>query len=353
MEKHQIVEVAEKSNHAGKKAPADVAVIAERLGYKQHFVSMNTSESGTVAKLQRQFGYQKDWRNCYNDIPEGSIVLLQNPFHNQQLTRNSILKKLKEKKKVRFISLIHDVEELRGTVYDSYYKSEFELMLSLSEVFIVHNKVMKDFFIRKGVSEDRIVVLEIFDYLHSFEMKLPEFSKTVSIAGNLDVYKCQYVGQLARLSNISFKLYGNNFNEEMRKYGHIKYCGSFPVDEIPEQLDTGFGLVWDGESIETCKGPTGQYLRYNNPHKLSLYLSSGLPVVIWSEAAEAGFVRENGVGICVDSLEQLPEIINSLDKNKYLEMAKNVHEISKRLVEGYYTSAAINKAESLILRQGH
>lgn len=239
---------------------------------------MSTSGSGLVAKFQRQFGYQKDRSNCYNEIPEDSIVLLQDPYHDPQLTRNSILKKMKEKKGIHYISLVHDVEELRGTVFNSYYKKEFELMLLLTDVFIVHNDIMKEFFLKKGISAEKLIVLEIFDYLHSYDKKPPEFSKTVSIAGNLDVHKCQYIGQL--IKNLEFKLYGNNFSEEMQKVDHIKYCGSFPVDEIPEQLNTGFGLIWDGESIETCKGATGQYLKYNNPHKLSLYLSSGLPVVI-------------------------------------------------------------------------
>ncbi|NRO11242.1 Beta-1,6-galactofuranosyltransferase WbbI [Lactobacillus helveticus] len=48
---------------------------------------------------------------------------------------------------------------------------------------------------------------------------------------------------------------------------------------------------------------TGNYLRYNDPHKLSLYLASGIPVIIWKKAAEAKFVEENKVGITVDSLE--------------------------------------------------
>ena len=91
----------------------------------------------------------------------------------------------------------------------------------------------------------------------------------------------------------------------MRQYPNINYHGSFGVDEIPSKLTRGFGLVWDGDSLDGCRGQSGQYLRYNNPHKLSLYLSSGLPVVIWTGAAEAGFVREHGVGLCVDSLNDL------------------------------------------------
>lgn len=38
-------------------------------------------------------------------------------------------------------------------------------MLRIADVLIVHNAVMKQFFIERGVSEEKIVTLEIFDYL--------------------------------------------------------------------------------------------------------------------------------------------------------------------------------------------
>lgn len=51
-------------------------------------------------------------------------------------------------------------------------------------------------------------------------------------------------------------------------------------------------MVWDGESIDGGLGLSGQYLKYNNPHKLSVIFTSGLPVIIWNEAAEAGLVKD-------------------------------------------------------------
>ena len=56
------------------------------------------------------------------------------------------------------------------------------------------------------------------------------------------------------------------------------YFGSFLPDELPAALEGGFGLVWDGDSAETCSGVFGEYLRYNNSHKASLYLASGFPL---------------------------------------------------------------------------
>ena len=40
------------------------------------------------------------------------------------------------------------------------------------------------------------------------------------------------------------------------------YFGSFLPDELPVALEGGFGLVWDGDSAETCSGVFGEYLRF-------------------------------------------------------------------------------------------
>lgn len=72
--------------------------------------------------------------------------------------------------------------------------------------------------------------------------------------------------------------------------------------------------MWDGDGINGCSGNTGEYLRYNNPHKLSLYMVSGLPVVIWSKAAEAEFVINNNVGVVVDDINDFNDVFDKIDE---------------------------------------
>ena len=88
---------------------------------------------------------------------------------------------------------------------------------------------------------------------------------------------------------------------------------------------------------------TGNYLRYNNPHKLSLYLSSGLPVIVWKDSAEANFVEKNGVGLAVNSLFELSERLEKLSQDEYLQLVTNAKNIMKKLKEGYYLKSAVNK----------
>lgn len=345
MNKYQIVEIGEQLNHAGTKATADIAKVADALGFEDIYIRMATCRKGFLGKIQRQIGFFGDWNKCYSRIEEGSVVLLQHPFHYPQLTRERILRKIKEIKKAKIISLVHDVEELRAFRFNDYYAGEFRAMTDIADVLIVHNENMKQWFVERGIDSDRIVCLGIFDYLQAQGKKnLPAYEKCITIAGNLDTTKCGYIIQLNEIPEVGVKLYGPNFDEKMKDYPNVSYEGSFPSDEIPQKLQSGFGLVWDGDSINGCQGLSGQYLRYNNPHKLSLYLSSGLPVVVWKDAAVASFIEQNHVGICVDKLQELPEVFKKISESDYIGMAQNVRELSRNLCNGQYAAKAIKEA---------
>ncbi len=346
MKKYQIVELTDAQMHAGTKATADIAKIADSLGFARINIRMSSSKPGLLGKLNRQYHYLKAWKDCFNSIEDCSIVLLQHPFHYKQLTRSKTLKRLKVEKKVKFISLVHDVEELRGYRFSEYYKNEFQDMLYLADVIIVHNEAMKNWFQEKGIDKNKLITLEIFDYLQSDDKKEVEYSPSINIAGNLDTQKSRYIYRLGELKNVHINLYGVNYDEQMSQYQNIKYYGAFPADDVPKQLKSGFGLVWDGDSLESCSGFSGQYLKFNNPHKLSLYLSSGLPVVIWKKAAEAIFVQQNGVGYCVEDLSELNHLLNN--EEEYRKMQTNAIKISQKLKSGHYARVAIGKSMDVI-----
>ena len=102
-------------------------------------------------------------------------------------------------------------------------------------------------------------------------------------------------------------------------------------------------MVWDGISIETCDGPTGNYLRYNNPHKLSLYLSSGLPVIVWKESALAEFISSQKLGIVISNLYELSDILDTITEKQYQEFVGNIQEVRGKLKKGFYLKKAINE----------
>lgn len=342
MKKYQIVDAFGENWHAGSKATNDCMQILEKIGFEKRIIKRNKSVK-IWERIKRQFLYLNNFREIYNTIEKDSVVVMQNPFEGFQLTRIQTFRKLKAKKNVKFISIVHDVNLIRETSSRFSTEGEFKDMLEIADKLIVHNEKMKQWFIDYGISEDKLICLEIFDYLSevSSEKKI-EFSKKIQIAGNLNSNKSPYVYKLNQLKT-EFDLFGINY-EAKEEYENIKYHGAFPAEEVPNKLSTGFGLVWDGTSLDTCDGDTGRYLRYNNPHKLSLYLVSGIPVVIWDQAAEADFVKENKVGIVVSSLRDIEKELENLTEEEYFEMLKNAKVIQERLKEGYYLEKAIEKS---------
>ena len=89
------------------------------------------------------------------------------------------------------------------------------------------------------------------------------------------------------------------------------------------------------------QGSYGEYLRYNNPHKTSLYLTACIPVIVWKESAMADFVLKNKLGITVEKLEDIGRKISEITEEEYREMIQNTVKISNRLKTGEYLKKAI------------
>lgn len=345
MDLFQVLEVSDiVYNNSMNKVTFDISCIAEKYKFKAIRIIWNNFTKNPFSNFRKKLRYCFQWYKCYNEITDNSIVLLQHPLH---IANERFLKKLKSEKNVKYINVVIDIEELRKFYYSEFHRKEFELMLEISDILIVHNDIMAKFFIDKGVSKEKIIKIESFDYLQE-NNNIVEFEKSISFAGNLDIAQCSFIEKMNQIKNIKINLYGSNFDTSLLKTPNIIYHGSFPVDEIPKKLNRGFGLVWNGDSIDTCSGNFGQYLKYNNPHKLSLYLSCGLPVVIWKQAAQADFVRKHNLGICVDNLKEAEQIISNMNENDYKILQNSVDKIKPLLCSGYFATKAIKQALNLL-----
>ena len=85
---------------------------------------------------------------------------------------------------------------------------------------------------------------------------------------------------------------------------------------------------------------------FNNPHKLSLYYASGLIPIVWTKSATASFVKETQSGICVDSLESIPNVIENFNESDLTKLRTNAASVQQRATSGYYLKTAIEAALS-------
>ena len=301
------------------------------------------------APAERFVSLNEDSLKCVQDSEASEVYGIAVQKGNTKLLNdiNEGLKKIKEKKNLTYVFLIHDLETLRGLFVDDREKFELwdKTMLEIADYIISHNDKMTQYLVDYGIPKDRIFDLEVFDYLYPNENTIT-YDKSVLLAGNLNPQKSNYISQLKNIKNVNFELYGVNCSDECLA-DNVNYNGAFPPDDVPAQLTKGFGLVWDGSSVDECTGNTGNYLRYNNPHKLSLYLASGIPVIVWKQSAEAGFVEKYNVGFAVESLNELTDIMSDMTEEKYFDIVKNVKDVSNKVRNGYFLSKSLETIKKL------
>ena len=338
-------------NTAGAKAPADISKICENMGMSCFPMPMFPEKrSKLYQKIWLTIVCGFYWMKLMHSVHEGERVIYQHPMYGNRVALKMI-PIIRKWKSCKFIVLIHDLESLRKGIEGVIHNNEKtnmladNLLLNQFDYVICHNEYMKQYLIEQGFESSKIIGLEIFDYLsetrrvHGRKQKIP----SIAIAGNLAKGKSGYIYELMKKEyDLKINLYGINF--EMAHCGkNTIYHGSFNPDELPNCLEGDFGVVWDGPSAESCIGNTGEYLKYNNPHKTSLYLSSNMPVIIWREAAMAKFILENNVGVVVDSLYDIEDIIKNISEDEYNELCRNVEKISQKLKKGYYLKRALQK----------
>ena len=330
--------------NAGSKARNDVEQIVKKEGYQDLVFSVdNWYEMGI---LKAQLCKSKVFGEVLDQLKQGDELLIQLPIINHSFFTTHHVKKA-QKKGVKVHFIIHDLDALRfmnGQAVPLKHRIRMKIqesgLLGAADGIIAHNPIMKSVLVEKGIAEDKIVSLGIFDYL------IPNFqektcltkNQPIIVAGNLAQEKAGYLYSLP--IDPAYNLYGVGFDKS-RALANETYFGSFLPDDLPEALEGGFGLVWDGDSAETCSGVFGEYLRYNNSHKASLYLASGFPLVVWKQSALSHFVLEKGCGIAVESLHDLKETIDNLSDDDYQDLVDNAKRVGQEIRDGHYLKTAL------------
>lgn len=329
-------------NHAGNKARRDVDAIFARRGYKPIENIVETRFGSTVEKIKYTLD-SATWKKVLRlRRSEDQTVVAQFPVYGNKIMRAALNDFFDRN---RMIFIVHDLDALRN--FGSASAAAEIDRLNRAETLIVHNERMMGALFGLGVRTP-MIGLEIFDYL----LDKPPAARaavdrnTIIFAGNLE--KSAFLRSLGAL-DVKFNLYGPRGDKKFEA-ANVNYVGSFTPEEIPFKLEGGFGLIWDGDSIGTCSGAFGEYLKLNNPHKLSLYIAAGLPVVTWTQAAIADVIVKYGLGFVVDSLKELPSKLQSISDAEYQSMLVHSARMQSKLVGGFFTGRALDQVERMLSR---
>lgn len=283
-------------------------------------------EFSIKAKIRRVFFLLK----CLYEIPNGAVLIFLYPAY-AKLTR--LLLSLLSKKGVKVVCVLMDINGLKDA--DEKQLKRDMCIFNGYQYFIVHNKKMQEW-LNLQLQGKQSACLEFFDFLTSPSQKSRTLSYQIVFAGNLA--KSSFLNQLYTISSrsplVHFNLYGVGYDPEVNKQLNVSWHGVAKPYDLPEKMEGSFGLVWDGDSVDKPEGSLGDYMQYITHHKLSLYIVSGLPVIVSAFAASAYLVEKYRIGFVVNTLYEIQDKITSLTAIQYSELCENTKPLAEKITAG-------------------
>ena len=243
-------------------------------------------------------------------------------------------------RKFKVIYLIHDIFSLCYNTEQSIreHRNEIERDINLinaCDCVIAHNQFMIDR-LRELGCKTSLVSLNIFDYACSIPAKKRTWDKNnieIAFAGNIS--KSRFLNQLDK-NNPPFQV--NVYGSPQPHFQHLNYKGCVDADILPNVIEGHFGLIWEGDYEVNLEN---NYNQINNPHKLSMYIVAGLPVIALKDSAAGNFIENKKIGFTVTSLDQIYDKIESMNENQYMNMTNECYRIRMKLINGDYLKQAL------------
>lgn len=326
---------------ASVKAHTDIDRFLSAEGFK---VLTFATRSGNN-KLTRQFNRLRSINKLAKIVQPKDTVVVQYPVYSSDLDTDRFYQRVVVQAAHK-IAVVHDLPFLRDSFPPVASNQQKELArLNLFDSVIVHNEVMKQKLVALGLVAN-VITLGLFDY---YVPTINKSTTTKSIAGKVffagNLIKSKFVTRLKSTRTVQYHLWGNIADKNLLD-NSVNYHGSVPSDELPQYLVNGWGLVWDGNAIDSVTGLGGEYLRFIDPHKTSLYISAGIPVIVWKNAGVAKFIEDNNLGLTIDSLAEIPDRIEQLSPKQYAIILKAVQKMQQQLINGAMIKGAVQTAEN-------
>ena len=336
----------------------DYFEVLRRMGFKCIKIpTVRTGNTHSAAeRITQERKLYRAWVKCTDDLGQGDILIIHSPNSEKFLKYGSVIRRIR-KRGCKVIVILFELETFFradyarfGRIKRAAAKHLESILFRTADVIIAHNDKMKARLESIGVNGNKVVSVGVMDYLRDDpvdkEACLKRITKNgpVVLCSNLAPNKSVFAYHLPECLRID--LYGPDYTGPVNDMVH--YRGVYDPVELMDVMEGSFGLVWDSTSPDTCDGPFGEYMLFNNPHKIALYLASGMPVIVWDESAMADFVREEDCGFMVGSLREIPDHIAILSDEDYARMRDNAMRVGADMRKGAHIRSAVEKAVRML-----
>src|SRR6185503_11380694 len=274
-------------------------------------------------------------------LKKGSTVVFLFPVYARM--NQALLTRLSKKKDIHSICFIADINGIKDGD-EGVLKKEIEFFRRF-RYFIVHNEKMKEWLLKNVSPVAVTVMIGCFDFLTTPVIRPRIISYAIVFAGNLEKSSFLEKVQLLYTSNplLQFHVYGTGATDAVLSQRNITWHGVEKPYELPGKLHGSFGLIWDGTGIDAPAGSHGIYMEYISHHKLSLYIISGLPIIVPVKSAAALMVDKYQIGFTINNLYEIEGKINKLSQLEYSQMQQNMRPVAEKISKGQCLGNAIDE----------
>ncbi|KAA9298694.1 MULTISPECIES: SP_1767 family glycosyltransferase [Aerococcus] len=275
-------------------------------------------------------------------VSPGDLVIVQFPSWNELAFDRALVDQLRQRQ-TRLALFVNDVPFLMFESPSSLIQ-EYVAIFNQADLLIVPSEPLYKQLLSYGVQVDRYVVQEMWDYIQPLQLDQARFSRQVHFAGIPEKFRLEKEWPL----DYPLTVYGEA--PEDNQHPAFNYQGWLPQENLMRRLSKGgFGLVWGGS-----EGPWYDYYHYNCIYKLSTYLAAGIPVIIPEDIGQKDIVVDNGLGIAIRSLDELPDLLENFSKANYDKLLENVAEFNLLIKNGYFIQKLlVETVHQMIRKDGH
>ncbi|MBO9201675.1 MULTISPECIES: hypothetical protein [Niastella] len=246
-------------------------------------------------------------------------------------------------KGAQIICVIQDMEGWRDDNRQLFEKEK--KALRRIRLFVAHNERMQQW-LQTLVPKATIECFQFHDFLTTPVCKNRSKQNHIVIAG--DLAKTTFIEKLGQLPRLSFSVYGEGYPVKNTVPDNVTFKGVYPPYELVHHVQGSFGLVWYGEAIDSFDGIYSSYLTVITPHKLSLYILAGIPVIVPATSASAILVKQYGIGYSIEKLSEMEEMIRNTSDQEYQAMVENMRPLAMQISQGHFLTKALDQLEQAL-----
>lgn len=318
----------------------DIEKILLQHNYQPLFFPCHYSFS-FIAKLRRLLYLIK----IFITLPSDSIVVF---LHPQYASLNKALVKLLLRRgSIRLAAIVGDINGIKHNK-PALLQQELQ-QFAKYDYLIVHNAGMQKW-MEQQIAGVKCSAISFFDFLAQPATRIAEQTNIVVYAGNLE--EALFLENLPQSDRqpVTFEVYGQPFTSGMQRMPNLQYMGVSAPYSLSGRVGAAYGLVWYGPDTHRVSGNIGPYLKLISPHKASLYLLCGIPLLVPVNTALADLVQQHGIGLTISSLDEIGSRIAAINADQFNAMCANVKRTAGAIAAGKGLSAALAEMEKALSR---